>query len=171
MSETRTSSPKLPKTEREKEQEAFRKTCDAYIQKGLTRNPTIQFLIDRLLKLGCEPPKGFIKCMDCGDRQMGGGFGVVEETIMKGNGNEQLVKEAEERQTVNQCLRTEEDLRAQLKAQKEGKATLKLLPEIFLCQQHIRNEVHAHQSMAHELIHAIDLCRYVVSLSTWNRIY
>jgi inner membrane protease ATP23 len=44
-------------------------------------------------------------------------------------------------------------------AEREGKVKLKLLPEIFLCQQHVRNESHAHEALAHELIHAIDLCR------------
>ena len=54
---------------------------------------------------------------------------------------------------------TFKDLQDQIKAQNEGKAKLRLLPEIFLCQQHLVNEEHAHQSMVHELIHAIDLCR------------
>lgn len=148
--------------EREKEQEQFKKTCDAYVEKGLTRNPTIKFLIDRLVQMGCEPPKGFIKCLDCGDRPMGGGFGVVEETVLPSQKNNVALKQdAERRAKVEQCHRTEDDLRAQLAAQKEGKAKLRLLPEIFLCQNHIRNETHTHQSMAHELIHAIDLCRYV----------
>ena len=51
------------------------------------------------------------------------------------------------------------DLQDQITAQNEGRAKLRLLPEIFLCQQHLVNEEHAHQSMVHELIHAIDLCR------------
>ena len=141
--------------EREKEQAKYKKTCDAYVDKGLRRDPTIKFLIDRLVQMGCEPPKGFIKCMDCGDRLMGGGFGVVEETVIQSSMDDDAKRRAEKAQ----CLRTEDDLKAQLKAQKEGKVQLRLLPEIFLCQQHLRNETHAHQSLAHELIHAIDLCR------------
>mmetsp|Transcript_20961 Transcript_20961/g.61013 ORF Transcript_20961/g.61013 Transcript_20961/m.61013 type:complete len:208 (-) Transcript_20961:738-1361(-) len=160
------------------EQAKFRETCDSYVKSGLTRNVTIQFLINRLIGMGCDPPKGFIRCMDCGDKQAGGGFGVVEETVVEsekaGDGrvkegtgpqasnsaSSSHVKENVARRSgVAQCLRTDEDLRKQLDAQKEGKVRLKLLPEIFLCQQHLRNEEHAHQSMAHELIHAIDLCR------------
>mmetsp|Transcript_20084 Transcript_20084/g.40899 ORF Transcript_20084/g.40899 Transcript_20084/m.40899 type:complete len:134 (-) Transcript_20084:1441-1842(-) len=69
--------------EREQEQEAYKATCDKYISTGLRRNVTVQFLIDRLIKMGCTPPNGFIKCVDCGDKMAGGGFGVVEETIIE----------------------------------------------------------------------------------------
>lgn len=152
------------------EQAKYRETCDSYVQSGLTRNVTIQFLINRLVGMGCEPPKGFIRCMDCGDKQAGGGFGVVEETVMDGEGrggiqegrrtsSANLKEEVARRSDMAQCRRTDADLRKQLDAQKEGKVKLRLLPEIFLCQQHLRDKEHAHQSIAHELIHAIDLCR------------
>lgn len=147
----------VPKTseEREKEQAAFRERCDKFVSNGLARNVTIQFLLTKLKDMGCEPPAGFIKCMDCGDKQAGAGFGVVEETVLAGNNNE----DAQRRMSLPQCQRSLDDVKATLDAAKDGTSSLKLKPEIFLCQQHLRNETHAHESMVHELIHAIDLCR------------
>eukprot|EP00567_Pseudictyota_dubia_P009545 CAMPEP_0197445066 /NCGR_PEP_ID=MMETSP1175-20131217/10379_1 /TAXON_ID=1003142 /ORGANISM="Triceratium dubium, Strain CCMP147" /LENGTH=166 /DNA_ID=CAMNT_0042975969 /DNA_START=18 /DNA_END=515 /DNA_ORIENTATION=+ len=108
--------------------------------------------------------------MDCGDKQAGGGFGVVEETVLTGRGGDdsgenngpatsRLREDVARRSEVAQCHRTDADLREQIDAQRDGKVKLRLLPEIFLCQQHLRDETHAHQAMVHELIHAIDLCR------------
>jgi inner membrane protease ATP23 len=142
-------------TERAQEQESYRLQCNQYVESGLQSNVTIQFLIDRLVGMGCAPPKGFIKCMDCGDKMAGGGFGVVEETVVESA----TLTEVAERAKVEQCHRTEEDLKKQLDAASQGKVKLRLLPEVFLCQQHLRNETHAHEAMVHELIHAIDLCR------------
>jgi inner membrane protease ATP23 len=143
-------------------------TCNKYIKKGLTRDVTVQFLIKKLIDLGCAPPEGFIKCIDCGDKQAGGGFGVVEETVLPISSNlddnikshEEYKHEAKNRRQ-KQCSNTQtlKDLQEQLKAQNEGRASLRLLPEIFLCQQNLVNDDHASQSMVHELIHAIDLCR------------
>mmetsp|Transcript_26547 Transcript_26547/g.40705 ORF Transcript_26547/g.40705 Transcript_26547/m.40705 type:complete len:250 (-) Transcript_26547:49-798(-) len=149
------------KEDREKEQAGFKATCNKYVEKGLKRDVTVQFLLERLTNLGCKPPEGFIKCVDCGDRMAGGGFGMVEEISIE-NG---AVAEHEDaaakrrRDATPQCQRSTKDLQDQLQAQKDGKAQLKLLPEIFLCQQHLRNETHANQSMVHELIHAVDMCR------------
>ena len=53
--------------------------CEKYVTNGLNRNVTVQFLYERLLQLGCKPPDNLIRCLDCGDTQRGGGFGVVEE--------------------------------------------------------------------------------------------
>jgi len=159
--------------EREQEQEAYKATCDKYISTGLRRNVTVQFLIDRLIKMGCTPPNGFIKCVDCGDKMAGGGFGVVEETIIEkkdeassvaaaaasSSSSSSLSDEVAKRSKTEQCHRTDADLKRQLDAADDGKVRLRLLPEIFLCQQHLRNETHAHEAMVHELIHAIDLCR------------
>jgi inner membrane protease ATP23 len=78
---------------------------------------------------------------------------MVEETILIDS------EEAQRRVSLPQCQRSMTDLQNQLDAQKKGESELKLVPEIFLCQQHLRNESHAHQSMVHELIHAIDMCR------------
>lgn len=138
---------------RENEQAGFKKQCDKWVESGLTRDVTVQFLLKKLIDMGCEPPSAFIRCMDCGDRMAGGGFGMIEEISVSPS------KEAQRRAATPQCRQTVKDLQDQLDAQKEGKAQLKLLPEIFLCQQHLRNETHAHQSMVHELIHAIDMCR------------
>ena len=108
---------------------------------------TVRFLLDNLQKLGCQPPKGFIKCLDCGDTMAGGGFGVVEQMVVrKGNASVDSTSE-------RSCRRDIFD------AQNSAKETLKLIPEIYLCQQHLRDETHAHESMVHELIHAIDVCR------------
>ena len=94
---------------------------------------------------------------------MGGGFGVVEEFVLPSpaliDNNESYAKAAEMRAGVDQCKRTQEDLKAMFRAEREGKAKLKLLPEIFLCQQHFKNKTHVHQSFFHELVHAVDLCR------------
>lgn len=148
-----------------KEQEEYKKSCDKYVNTGLTRNKTVQFLMEKLINMGCTPPKGFISCIDCGDKKAGAGFGVVEETIIPPstslkNASDNYSRQAKDR-LQRQCdnKATLQDLQNQIKAQNEGKAKLRLLPEIFLCQQHLVNEDHAHQSMVHELIHAIDLCR------------
>ncbi len=137
-----------------------KKTCDKYVLSGLTKDVTVQFLMERLIGMGCTPPSGFISCIDCGDRQAGAGFGVVEETVVPPLISRADRKEADERRK-RQCdnKSTMTDLQDQIKAQNEGKSKLRLLPEIFLCQQNIVSEEHARQSMVHELIHAIDLCR------------
>ena len=151
-----------------------RKDCNTHVRSGLTSNVTIQFLMEKLVGMGCTPPKGFISCIDCGDKKAGAGFGVIEETILapsrpsnsnnnNNNNNDDHSKyqaEANERRQ-RQCDQkaTMQDLQQQIIAGNTNKAKLRLLPEIFLCQQHIVNADHAHQSMVHELIHAIDLCR------------
>mmetsp|Transcript_31984 Transcript_31984/g.57862 ORF Transcript_31984/g.57862 Transcript_31984/m.57862 type:complete len:240 (-) Transcript_31984:171-890(-) len=150
MSETTNSAT----SERKKEQQAFRERCDTFVARGLSRNVTIQFLLTKLKDLGCQPPVGFIQCMDCGDKQAGAGFGVVEETVLVGDDDD-----AQRRMSLPQCQRSMKDVQKQLDAAKDGTSTLKLKPEIFLCQQHLRDETHAHESMVHELIHAIDMCR------------
>jgi len=146
------------KIEREEQQAGYKERCDGYVRSGLTGDPTIQFLIKQLTEMGCEPPKRFIRCLDCGDRPMGGGFGVIEETAVS-NVEDNFLDDVKRRAATEQCQRSEKDLRDQLRAQRDGKSKLRLLPEIFLCQQNIRNKTHAHQSLAHELIHAVDLCR------------
>lgn len=113
-----------------------------------------------------------MKCIDCGDKLAGAGFGVVEETVVippstlqtespfeeeSSSSFRRAAKERKRRQCDNQA--TLKDLQEQIRASQEGKVKLRLLPEIFLCQQHLVNEEHAHQSIVHELIHAIDLCR------------
>jgi hypothetical protein len=169
---------------REVEQAKYKATCDKYVENGLKSNVTVQFLLERLMSMGCKPPEGFIRCVDCGDTMAGGGFGVVEETVVLSHKNDnttntnntanvavgaaaanvdqsKLQKEVQARAAKDQCQRSVQDLKDMMKEQTSGKTQLRLLPEIFLCQQHLRNQTHAHESMVHELIHAIDMCRYV----------
>lgn len=165
MSESTTStkspSESVVSADRERKQAKYKETCDKYVRNGLQKNPTIQFLIERLVNMGCEPPKGFIRCMDCGDDvKAGGGFGVIEETIIPQNASSHMLQDqVNSRAAKEQCQKTREDIQGMITAEREGKVKLKMLPEIFLCQQHVRNENHAHEALAHELIHAIDLCR------------
>ena len=129
------------RTERDEQQKKSNKTCNEHVKTGLERNVTIQFLLERLIGMGCNPPENFIKCLDCGDRAAGGGFSVIEEQVY----------DKKPCDNINSIKN--------LKSEQDGKVIRRLLPEIFLCQQHIRSETHAHESLCHELIHAIDLCR------------
>ena len=63
-------------------QATYHEACNKYVESGFTRNVTVKFLMERLIGLGCNPPKGFVRCIDCGDKMAGGGFGVIEETIL-----------------------------------------------------------------------------------------
>mmetsp|Transcript_27297 Transcript_27297/g.31161 ORF Transcript_27297/g.31161 Transcript_27297/m.31161 type:complete len:249 (-) Transcript_27297:127-873(-) len=128
--------------------------CDKYIKRGLARDKTVQFLLERLKSMGCNPPEGFIRCVDCG-KLAGGGFGLVEETALVQHDNENTKNRA----APSQCQPSMNDLHKLFQAQKEGKSILTLKPEIYLCQQYLQSESHARQSMIHELVHAIDMCR------------
>ena len=137
------------KTAKEKE------TCEGYVKSGLNRNVTVQFLYERLMQLGCKPPDNLIRCLDCKDAPRVGGFGAVEEidvtpTSVVNNNN---------RKKDDGCAQTKKDIDALLEKQKKEGTKLRLVPEIYLCQQHLRNETHAHEAMVHELIHAVDMCR------------
>jgi mitochondrial inner membrane protease ATP23 len=125
--------------------------CDKYVSSGLQGNTTIQFLLEKLENMGCRPPPGFISCQDCGEKAAGGGFGMLEEII--------LDKKNVNQGTAQQCHRSFSDLANQLKDEKEGRTKLRLLPEIFICQNYVQGENHVHHTMIHELIHAIDMCR------------
>ncbi len=140
-------------------------TCNKYVQSGLNRNVTVKFLMERLIALGCTPPKGFINCIDCGTKYASGGFGVVqvEETVTDAADTNTLdpvaVHVVKDRKECSDTFILEK-LEKEIEKQKQNpNVKLRLLPEIFLCQQHIVTEDHAHQSLVHELIHAIDLCR------------
>ena len=164
-----TSNKNSSKSKSQKEKEDEKATCDKYVRSGLNRNVTVKFLMERLIGMGCTPPKGFINCIDCGTKYASGGFGVVEEEttvtnisdISKGAADGSTVK------TRHECSDTFifDTLPSKIQQQNNNatdsnkKTKLRLLPEIFLCQQHIVSEDHAHQSLVHELIHAIDLCR------------
>lgn len=134
-----------------------KETCEKYVKNGLNRNVTVQFLYERLMQLGCRPPDNLIRCLDCGkDSKRGGGFGAVEEIDLASdtgdNKNNKINKD-------DSCAQTKKEIDALLAKQRDGGAKLKLLPEIYLCQQHLRNETHAQEAMVHELIHAVDMCR------------
>lgn len=128
--------------------------CEQYIKNGLKRDVTVQFLFERLLQLGCRPPDNLIRCVDCGTKPIAGGFGVVEEIDINTDDTEKTSRKAN-----SSCTQTQEEINKLIAKQNDGNAKLKLLPDIFLCQQNIQNETHARESMAHELIHAIDMCR------------
>lgn len=127
-----------------------RETCENYVRSGLNRNVTVQFLFERLLQLGCRPPENLIRCLDCKDSPRAGGFGAVEEI---------QVDNSKKPNRDDTCAQTKKEIDALLAKQQDGKAKLRLVPEIYLCQQHLRNETHAHEAMVHELIHAVDMCR------------
>jgi hypothetical protein len=131
-----------------------KETCEKYVRNGLYRNVTVQFLYERLQRLGCNPPKNLIRCLDCRDSQRGGGFGVVEEIDIVDStaGNEKISSD-------DLCAQRKKDIDALLAKQRDSGTKLRLVPEIYLCQQHLRNETHAHEAMVHELIHAVDMCR------------
>jgi len=165
-----------PGSEQHKQQQKQHEECNKYVQNGLSKDPTIKFLMENLLKLGCKPPQGFINCIDCGNKKAGAGFGMIEETILSSSASSSSTnddnndnntnimtreeeKEFNHRQTKPKCQQTLSDLQNQIKAQNANKIKLRLLPEIFLCQQHLVNQEHSNQSLVHELIHAIDLCR------------
>ena len=128
--------------------------CEQYVKNGLKRDVTVQFLFERLLQLGCRPPDNLIRCVDCGTKPIAGGFGVVEEIDINTDDTEKTSRKAN-----SSCTQTQEEINKLIAKQNDGNAKLKLLPDIFLCQQNIQNETHARESMAHELIHAIDMCR------------
>mmetsp|Transcript_6390 Transcript_6390/g.10118 ORF Transcript_6390/g.10118 Transcript_6390/m.10118 type:complete len:171 (-) Transcript_6390:420-932(-) len=130
-----------------------KETCEKYVRNGLNRNVTVQFLYERLLQLGCSPPENLIRCLDCKDSQRGGGFGAVEEIDVATTGENRKINKDDS------CAQTKKDIDALLAKQRDGGAKLKLVPEIYLCQQHLRNETHAQEAMVHELIHAVDMCR------------
>lgn len=130
-----------------------RAACDGYVEGGLTGNPTVQFLIQNLVDMGCAPPKGFIRCMDCEGRPVSGGFGMLQE--------EDAV--TQQMQPINadkpDCTKSRKDIEEQFQREKDGKSKLSLKPEIYLCQEHVAGPKHANTILSHELIHAIDICR------------
>jgi len=133
-------------------------TCEKYVKNGLNRNVTVQFLYERLLQMGCAPPKNMIRCLDCKDSQRAGGFGVVEEIDMSATAASTTTDKQKSDQ-YSKCAQTKQEIDTLLAKERDGDAKLRLLPQIYLCQQHLRNETHAHESMVHELIHAVDMCR------------
>ena len=141
-----------------------KEVCDSYIASGLTWNVTVKFLMENLIKMGCPPPPRFIRCIDCGSTKAGGGFGILEETSTR-EYQPSVSSNVRESITQPQPQPCDSETKHLLHSQRHDdmySSSRKLVPEIFLCQQHLVNEQHAHESLVHELIHAVDLCRYVI---------
>jgi inner membrane protease ATP23 len=130
-----------------------KEACDGYIDAGLRGNPTVQFLLKNLVDMGCSPPEGFIRCMDCEGKPVSGGFGMLQEEDT----------ETKTMQPVNtskpDCTKSRQEILDQFQREKDGTSKLSLKPEIYLCQEHVTGPKHANTILAHELIHAIDMCR------------
>ena len=151
-------------SENDSDKSKKRTTCDGYVQAGLTGNKTIQFLISRLIQMGCQPPEGFIECLDCEGKPVSGGFGMLQELPIASSGSNPPSFEhqrhlAEPTKKKPDCTKTTEELLDQFKRDKDGTTKLYLKPEIYLCQENVTGAKHAHTILIHELIHAIDMCR------------
>ena len=121
--------------------------CNHWVDRGLTKNSAIQFLVQQLVDLGCTPPERFIKCVQC-DVPAAGGFGILQET--------RVVKAA----TTTACDgKMKADVKEMLQREQSGSSQLSVKPEIYLCQQYMADELMVHKTLVHELIHAIDMCR------------
>ena len=57
------------------------------------------------------------------------------------------------------CTKSRQELLDQFQREQAGASKLSLQPEIYLCQEHVTGPKHAQTILAHELIHAIDMCR------------
>jgi inner membrane protease ATP23 len=131
---------------------AKKKTCDGYVEAGLKSNPTVQFLIQNLVDMGCTPPEGFIRCMDCEGKPVSGGFGMLQDESSRKQPRQKFTDKPD-------CTRSRQDILDQFQRDKDGTIKLSLRPEIYLCQEHVTGPKHANTILAHELIHAIDMCR------------
>lgn len=145
-------------------------TCDGYVSSALTGNTTIQFLIHQLERMGCAPPPGFIQCQNCQGKPVSGGFGMLQEEevlLTTGGGSGDNLNHHDKIETNSKpkkrntpdCTRSAADIIDAFQKDKEGKIRLSLQPEIYLCAEHTTGPQHAHTILAHELIHAIDVCR------------
>mmetsp|Transcript_26067 Transcript_26067/g.63619 ORF Transcript_26067/g.63619 Transcript_26067/m.63619 type:complete len:246 (+) Transcript_26067:116-853(+) len=151
-------------TSQETEKAAYKKTCDGYIEQGLQNNPTIQFLIQNLVDMGCPPPAGFMRCLDCEGKPVSGGFGMLQEesvdkSSLSSSSSSLKVGDRSNFRDKPDCTRPRQDILDQFQREKEGKSKLSLRPEIYICQEHVAGPQHANTILAHELIHAIDMCR------------
>ena len=147
------------------EKQRDKDTCDGYVKTGLESNPTVQFLLSSLIGMGCKPPEGFIRCMDCESKPVSGGFGMLQETVLETstkssstspNGNSRTQGSANQKPD---CTKNRQELLDQFQREKDGHSKLALKPEIYLCQENVSSLDHANTILSHELIHAIDMCR------------
>eukprot|EP00531_Pseudo-nitzschia_arenysensis_P008229 CAMPEP_0116120352 /NCGR_PEP_ID=MMETSP0329-20121206/3130_1 /TAXON_ID=697910 /ORGANISM="Pseudo-nitzschia arenysensis, Strain B593" /LENGTH=242 /DNA_ID=CAMNT_0003614117 /DNA_START=40 /DNA_END=768 /DNA_ORIENTATION=+ len=136
-----------------------RTSCDGYVQAGLTGNKTIQFLLGNLVRMGCTPPEGFIQCMNCEGKPVSGGFGMLQEESLLGNGQASTSTTNDSSSKKPDCTKPTQVLLDQFQRDKEGTSKLTLRPEIYLCEENVTGPNHANTILIHELIHAIDLCR------------
>jgi mitochondrial inner membrane protease ATP23 len=155
--------------------EAARK-CEQWVASGVTGHPSIMFLLKTLLDAGCTPPDHFIRCAQCVQPQAGG-FGMLIDDDDNADTRRRTTTTAIANNQMGQktsCQRTAQDIREQLeraaaataKTKSDnnnnnitGTTGLKLVPDIFVCQQYMEDEAMVHRTVHHELIHAIDLCR------------
>ena len=133
--------------------------CNNWVESGITKNKSIQFLLKTLIDSGCTPPEHFIRCVQC-EQPQAGGFGMVVEERLDASAAPPSVSSAINTIAAKeQCQRTAQELRDQINREQSGTSKLKIQPEIFVCQQYMDNEHMAHKTVHHELIHAIDMCR------------
>lgn len=137
--------------------EAARK-CNKWVESGITKNKSIQFLLNTLIDSGCTPPEHFIRCVQC-EQPQAGGFGMVVEEHLDTAASPVVSSAIQAIASKEQCQRTAQELRDQITREQSGSSKLKIQPEIFVCQQYMENERMAHKTVHHELIHAIDMCR------------
>jgi Peptidase M76 family len=173
----------MQQQQQQQQQHEDQKRCDSYVQKGLTSNTTIQFLLERLEAMGCTPPAGFIQCLDCEGKPVSGGFGMLQEeevvpsssssssqqpdsvnnkkddTTATANDVNNYTLQQQHKRRRPDCTKSREEILDQFQRDKDGTTRLRLVPEIYLCQEHVSGPKHAQTILTHELIHAIDMCR------------
>jgi mitochondrial inner membrane protease ATP23 len=133
--------------------------CNKWLESAVTTNTSIRFLLQTLIDSGCTPPSSFIRCVKC-EQPQAGGFGMIVEELHGGNAAATASTNLSSTSVAKeQCQKSTQDILDQFRRANEGSSTLRLEPEIFVCQQYMENEHMVHKTVHHELIHAIDMCR------------
>lgn len=116
--------------------------CCGLRDKSEERSMTIQFLVDHLKNNGCPIPpyKEFVNCVKC-PSMMAGAFGMNVEELKKDGAD------------VGKLLKSNK----RIKAAAPVTATPK--PSIVLCSNAAFSYDFVEETITHELIHAIDICR------------
>jgi inner membrane protease ATP23 len=121
-------------------------------------NRTIQFLIDHLHNtLGCKTKADTIQCRKC-DQPAAGMFALLhdKQAVTSETTMEELQR------NMSNCLQKEQHQKQKkslLSNTSSTSNTSTIEPAVYICQQYMRDEMHAHRTIVHELIHAIDACR------------
>ena len=105
--------------------EADKGNCDSYVANGLKSSPTIQFLIKNLGDMGCSPPEGFIRCLDCEGKPVSGGFGMLQEESLdthSSNRNRTDTRQLEALRNKPDCTRSRQDILDQFPRERDGKS-------------------------------------------------